>query len=696
MPGHPLEHVSPNQPLEFRADAVNLWNDAADDYRKRKNALPIPRPSPRPRLPCLTVLVRNDTNADLPARSVLRITGWVVSPVDYPFEVADRPVVSGDTPDSPTNFIVILTEPIPRNRFGDGVLVGAAVVDVLVNDESHTHAIPIEGDSTRLSSANSGFARIIDWQSTGTTRRALVSLGDPPGRLPNLQIRVRNDEDGSRPFGSILTTVVAIGDTVDDPLGFLGSPTFSVLDMSDVTSPWTRPIVILAEDIDQGQYGWGIISGIAVCDVVINSQFHTWAVPNAGDYTKLTSASSGRCRILWTNGSSGTQRCVVEIRDDDCLTARNDSGNLAIHDVDALWFPSQIRITVESGNTLRLYNASATGGGFVSSGEQTFTGDKDFTGTVEIHSGLAVHGGIVAAVPIYIRGTSDLAGDLLYVYMNSFLTEPAVLWQSFQRMAFQEGNVAYYITSSGDYNFGTSQGSIAIVTSEILASAYSTPGGSGLYSDRNTGASGLTAGLSFSGGLFLGGEFSSSSSGISDFTEAGQDATGAMVADSPRVSLVYDDGTPSLTADLIADSITAGYLHASATDVLFGRSSAGAGAGQEITCTSFARSILDDADAATVRATIGAGAGDLLAANNLSDVANAATARTNLGLGGLATQSAAADVGALSDSTGGTADTTLQAISGTGDDATLNDNFADLVAQFNTLRSNLQSAGIMA
>lgn len=44
----------------------------------------------------------------------------------------------------------------------------------------------------------------------------------------------------------------------------------------------------------------------------------------------------------------------------------------------------------------------------------------------------------------------------------------------------------------------------------------------------------------------------------------------------------------------------------SATDKLLGRATAGAGSVEEITCTPFARTILDDADAATVRSTIGA------------------------------------------------------------------------------------------
>ena len=44
-----------------------------------------------------------------------------------------------------------------------------------------------------------------------------------------------------------------------------------------------------------------------------------------------------------------------------------------------------------------------------------------------------------------------------------------------------------------------------------------------------------------------------------------------------------------------------------ATDRLLGRSAAGAGVVEEITCTAFGRSIIDDADAAAGRATLGLG-----------------------------------------------------------------------------------------
>lgn len=52
---------------------------------------------------------------------------------------------------------------------------------------------------------------------------------------------------------------------------------------------------------------------------------------------------------------------------------------------------------------------------------------------------------------------------------------------------------------------------------------------------------------------------------ITQYTdELAQDATGAMAANSARVTLTYVDGTPSLTPDLVADSITNTYINSAA------------------------------------------------------------------------------------------------------------------------------------
>jgi hypothetical protein len=65
------------------------------------------------------------------------------------------------------------------------------------------------------------------------------------------------------------------------------------------------------------------------------------------------------------------------------------------------------------------------------------------------------------------------------------------------------------------------------------------------------------------------------------------------------------------TADVNNDQITYAKLqNVSATDKLLGRATAGAGDVEEVPCTPFVRTVLDDADAAAVRATIGAGTGN--------------------------------------------------------------------------------------
>jgi len=170
----PLQDVSPGQPLEIQAASVNAWNAMArrraDDGGAQRINDPI--------TPSLEVIIRNDTGSNMPARSVLRITNWVVTPVTFPFEVAARPTFSADTPDNATNLIVILRDAIPAGQLGRAILSGHAVVDVKVNSSVHVYARPIAGDNTKLESATSGSIRVINWETSGATRRASVCIQD--------------------------------------------------------------------------------------------------------------------------------------------------------------------------------------------------------------------------------------------------------------------------------------------------------------------------------------------------------------------------------------------------------------------------------------------------------------------------------------------------------------------------------------
>lgn len=91
-------------------------------------------------------------------------------------------------------------------------------------------------------------------------------------------------------------------------------------------------------------------------------------------------------------------------------------------------------------------------------------------------------------------------------------------------------------------------------------------------------------------------------SGTSSGTNTG-DQTITLTGD------VTGSGTGSFAATIANDAVTYAKLqNISATDRLLGRVTAGAGNAEEITCTAAGRAILDDADAAAQRTTLGAAA----------------------------------------------------------------------------------------
>lgn len=120
-------------------------------------------------------------------------------------------------------------------------------------------------------------------------------------------------------------------------------------------------------------------------------------------------------------------------------------------------------------------------------------------------------------------------------------------------------------------------------------------------------------------------------------------AVASVNGDTGVVTLTYSDvGAQPIDATLtaIAGTTTAAdkYLYFTASDTV-----------TTGTITTFGRSLVDDADAASARTTLGLGSASTLAssavaqtANNLSDLASAATARTNLGLAAGATMSTTA------------------------------------------------------
>lgn len=94
---------------------------------------------------------------------------------------------------------------------------------------------------------------------------------------------------------------------------------------------------------------------------------------------------------------------------------------------------------------------------------------------------------------------------------------------------------------------------------------------------------------------------------IADFPASAefiQDTIGTILVDGTTIDFTYSDATPSITAEVKDNSVGVGKLTFTATDKLAGRSTSGAGAGEEITCTAAGRALLDDASAAAQRTTL--------------------------------------------------------------------------------------------
>ena len=347
--------------------------------------------------------------------------------------------------------------------------------------------------------------------------------------------------------------------------------------------------------------------------------------------------------------------------------------------------------TVKDYVELSLLPAGSGQMGAVTTGTQTFAGDKSFLGVTQVLAptsglpGLYVDGGITI-------WDNNLPGRLRWLNMQINNGSSNPIGHCMQYLN-ESGDGQFWLTTSGmlymNYAGASAmigQNGVSINSGTIAANGANIDGGS--FSVGGVpGATGTDPfGSTFEGGL-------ATNVGSGNGT-AGTDAIGNVFANGMITTIGNPTGASgTFWATPAGASGTPSFRRITVSDLPITPSSYLVGS----------NNLSDVADASTSRTNLGLGSAAqqadtyfLQVSNNLSDIGMASTARTNLGLGGLAVEDAASDVGSLTDSTGGTANTTLVAISGTGDDANINDNFADLVAHINSIRSNLQSAGLMA
>lgn len=86
---------------------------------------------------------------------------------------------------------------------------------------------------------------------------------------------------------------------------------------------------------------------------------------------------------------------------------------------------------------------------------------------------------------------------------------------------------------------------------------------------------------------------------------------------------------------LASNSVAASKLAASQTNIVFGRQTAGAGAGEEITCTAAGRAVIAGANAAAQLSTLGAAASGVVTGSGLTTNSGTLVGRTTAGYGAL-------------------------------------------------------------
>ena len=170
---HPFRRVLRGQRFEMPADAYNAFVDAAEAHRMQREGvsaqrgrLLTPGAGGRPNL----VLVRNESEEDLPRFGVLGIEGVIIEPGPpedgyNTAEFARLPAIRGaaitwDDPYAYHGRFVIAREPIAAGKIGYAVILGITPAIVIISDEAHTCADTAPGNEY-LQSGFAGGARIL-------------------------------------------------------------------------------------------------------------------------------------------------------------------------------------------------------------------------------------------------------------------------------------------------------------------------------------------------------------------------------------------------------------------------------------------------------------------------------------------------------------------------------------------------------
>jgi hypothetical protein len=175
-----LKKVTTGQPISIKATTWNSFIDAALYAKQQQRAGGVPV-NAGTETPATTVLVKNNTGAELLAYEVVGITGPIISAADNETEFTTRSGWNVGLPAS-SHFgkFLVTAESIPDGEMGLAFAGGVVPVKCDIDNQHMDRADVVAGNKTKLQASFHGSSQII-WKAsdTGTAVWCAVRIGTP-------------------------------------------------------------------------------------------------------------------------------------------------------------------------------------------------------------------------------------------------------------------------------------------------------------------------------------------------------------------------------------------------------------------------------------------------------------------------------------------------------------------------------------
>jgi hypothetical protein len=202
MAGDAFKQVRPGERLEIPAVAYNAFLDAVKWVRQQQtiSAGGVNGDAYSPTI----IRVRNTSGSDVDRLGILAIGEPTITPTDNLDSFKRLVIFDGDTPESGTGakWCVVL-EPIVDGGIGRAVIAGVVPVQIAVSGSVGAYAEAQSGEVVSLTTGSTGSARVLWAETTGSTRWAIVRLGDGSGENAGTVTTVR-DSTGTPSYSSVI------------------------------------------------------------------------------------------------------------------------------------------------------------------------------------------------------------------------------------------------------------------------------------------------------------------------------------------------------------------------------------------------------------------------------------------------------------------------------------------------------------